>query len=397
MSCVQLPNHHLQQPPSHFSSLSRTVDQLLSESEEDVYPEVVASLSSTLKRLMLWFIYHGDQISAAGCFVLLQNAYSLLNQSENLLNAVVDFLSIASKFDDLVLPFFDHFDTLSSSESNDLQDVPIRRCLTLTSQVFGNPSAICPVTPELSKLLCQLCEYLDADTSTTHENTKDADTIDSTMAAQITLGIQRRVLVTTMLMLNSKICIDAGKPSTAVVYLGWCRIQCREFVRWLRFARRCLKSLILDDMAVQVDDMLTMCYERLARAFCLLGIRRKAEDHALLSVLKQQILSSKSFHQVEIQDLIYLIDRHDGHEGFLQLIRSLMKVTSLSLSPDTIASHLIAINNVGSKFNVDLHDNLYRILCKTENALACEFWHCSLCHYHSFSRAYIWPLPNLFS
>lgn len=386
---------------SPFLISSRTVDQLLSESEEDVYPEVVSSLLSTLKRLMLWFMYHGDQISAAGCFVLLQKAYSLMDQSESLPSPVVDFLSIASKFDDLILPFLDHFDTLSSSESNgmsiyntidNLQDVPIRRCLTLTSQVLGNPSAICHVTSELSKLLCQSCEYLDADTSARSESTKEADTIGSVMTAQINLGVQRRVLVTTMLMLNSKICIDTGKPSTAVVYLGWCRVQCREFVRWLRFARRFSNSLILDDIAVQVDDMLTMCYERLARAFCLLGIRRKAEDHVMLSVLKQQILSSRSFRQVEIQDLIDLIDRHDGHEGFLQLIRSLLKVTSMSSSPDKVASHLIAISNVGSKFTVDLHDNLYHILSKTENALACEFWHCNLCHNHLYSRTYIWPL-----
>ncbi|KAL3816332.1 hypothetical protein ACHAXA_011432, partial [Cyclostephanos tholiformis] len=260
-----------------------------------------------------------------------------------------------------------------SSESDDLQDVMIRRCLALTYQVFDKPSVICSITPELRKLLCQLCECLDADTSAKSENTNDAETIDTVMAAQITLGIQRRILVTTMLMLNSKICIDAGKPSTAAVYLGWCRVQCRECVRCLRFARSCSNNLTLDDIAVQVDDILTMCYEQLASAFCLLGIRRKAEDHALLSVLKQRILSSESFRQVEMQDLVDLIDLHDGHECFLQLIRSLMKVKSLSSSPDLIVSHLITINNAASKFNVDVCDKsmrLYHILCKSKNALA---------------------------
>ena len=127
--------------------------------------------------------------------------------------------------------------------------------------------------------------------------------------------------------------------------LGWCPVQCREFVNCLRFALYCLNSLTLDDIVIQVDDMLTMCYERLASAYCILGIRRKAEDHALLppASLKAANLSSPtSFRQVEIQELIVLIDWQDGHECFLKPIRSIMKVKSQSTSPNMIASPTIS-------------------------------------------------------
>lgn len=383
MSCVQLPNYQIRPLSTSINCIvlsfsSRAIDRL-SESDEEAYPEVVESLLFTLKRLMLWFTYHGDQISATGCFILLQKAYSFLVQSDYLLDAVVDLLSISSKFEDLVIVCSDHVDpkAFSSSESNDLLEEMIQRCLTLTSQIVGNSSVICSTTPELRDLFCRLCTCLDAEIGAKSENTNDAKMIDSVMVAQMNLGIRRRSLVTAMLMLHAKLLLHI-QPSTAVEYLGWCRVQCREFVKCLRLSRCCFNGMTLDDTAIQIDDMLTMCYERLASAFCLLGIRRKAEDHALLPVLKQQILSSNSFRQVEMQDLIELIDRHDGHECFLHLIRSLMKVKSLSSSPDTIASHHIVIKNIGSTLDFGSDDDSLRlnhIICKSKNVLACEFCH----------------------
>ena len=357
--------------------LSHAIDRLR-ESDEEAYPEVVESLSSTLKRVLVWFMYHGDQISAAECFILLRKAYSFSVQSEYHLNAVIDFLSISSRFEHFAMVFRDNFypKVFASSESKDLQEDMIQRCLTLTSQIIGKSSVKCSTSPELREILCRLCECLVADTGSNSENTTDVAMIDSVVVAKMNLGIHRRLLVTTMLMLHAKLCIDAGKPSTAVEYLGWCRVQCREFARCLRFARCCLNSLTLDDIAIQVDDMLTMCYERLASAYCLLGIRSKAEDHALLPLLKQQILFSTSFRQVEMQELIDLIDRHDGHECFLEPIRSLMKVKSLSSSPDTITSHHITIKNMGSTIDIGSDNSSLRLnykLCKSRNVLACEF------------------------
>ncbi|KAL3766413.1 hypothetical protein ACHAW5_008650 [Stephanodiscus triporus] len=366
---------------------SRAIDRL-NESDEEAYHEVCESLLFTLKRLMLWFMYHGDQISAAGCFILLQKAYSFLVQSDHLLDAVVDFVSISSKFEDLVIVCCDHLDpkAFSSSESNDLLEEMIQRCLTLTSQIVGDSSVICSTTPELRRLLCRLCTCLDAEVGAKSESSNEAKMIDSVMVAQINLGIRRRLLVTAMLMLHAKLLLHT-QPSTAVEYLGLCRAQCREFVRCLRLSRCCLNSMTFDDTAIQIDDMLTMCYERFASAFCLLGIRRKAEDHALLPVLKQQILSSSSFRQVEMQDLIELIDRYDGHECFLHLIRSLMKVKSLSSSPDTIASHHIVIKNIGSTLDFSSDDDSLRlnhIICKSKNVLACEFCHRLYMPHHLF-------------
>ena len=91
-----------------------------------------------------------------------------------------------------------------------------------------------------------------------------------------------------------------------VEVIGWCRTQCKQFVICLRLARCCLSCSKFDDIAIQVDEMW------LASAFSLLGIRRNAEDHALLSILK----SSNSFGQIEMQDLINLIDRHVSFISF---------------------------------------------------------------------------------
>ena len=113
----------------------------------------------------------------------------------------------------------------------------------------------------------------------------DAKTAESNMIEQMNLGIERRIFIITMLMLRAKLCIDAGIPSAAVEFNGWCRTQCKQFAICLRLARCCFNCSKFDDIAIQVDEMLTMFYERLASAFSLFGIRRKAEDHALLSIL----------------------------------------------------------------------------------------------------------------
>ena len=59
------------------------VDQLCEAEEEEVYSAVVESLISTLKRLLGWFTYHSDTVSATECFVLLQKVYSFVEQTEH--------------------------------------------------------------------------------------------------------------------------------------------------------------------------------------------------------------------------------------------------------------------------------------------------------------------------
>ena len=349
------------------------------DSHEEAYPAVVESLISTLKRLMRWFMYHGDQISAARCFVSLQKATPFSNQSDITLDLVIDLLSVSSKFEDLTIAFRGHLvdSAYATTKMNDTYQEMTQRCLALTSHIVGCKSSVVSSTAaELRELLRKLCEFLDASTEDNGEIIDDAKTADSDMTTQMNLAIQRRIFVTTMLMLHAKLCVDVGKPSVAIEFLVWCRTQCKQLVTCLRLARSFLNSSTFDDIASQVDDMLTMCYERLASAFSLLGIRRKAEDHALLSMLKQQLVSSNSFGQIELQDLFDLIDCHNGHECLLHLIRSIMKIKCQSSSQDTLASQDITMKSIVSTTilcSVDDSLLLNRMLCKSKNAVTCEF------------------------
>ena len=318
-------------------------------------------------------MYHGDQISAARCFVSLQKATPFSNQSDITLDLVIDLLSVSSKFEDLTKVFRGHLvdSAYATTKMNDTYQEMTQRCLALTSHIVGcKSSVVSSNAAELRELLRKLCEFLDASTEDNGEIIDDAKTADSDMTTQMNLAIQRRIFVTTMLMLHAKLCVDVGNPSVAIEFLVWCRAQCKQLVTCLRLARSFLNSSTFDDIASQVDDMLTMCYERLASAFSLLGIRRKAEDHALLSMLKQQLVSSNSFGQIELQDLFDLIDCHNGLECLL------MKIKCQSSSQDTLASQDITMKSIVSTTilcSVDDSLLLNRMLCKSKNAVTCEF------------------------
>jgi hypothetical protein len=359
------------------SCFSLAIDKL-NDSGEEAYLAVVESLIWTLKRLMRWFTYHGDQILAARCLIALQKAIPFSNQSDITLDLVIDLLSVSSKFENLTVAFRDHLvdKACATPKSNDTYQEMTHRCLALSSHIVGCKSAVVPATAaELRQLLRQLCELLDATAEDDNETIDDARRTDSDKTTQMNLTIERRLFVTTMLMLHAKLCVDVGKPWAAIEFLDWCRAQCKQLVACLRLARSCLSSSAFDDIASQVDDMLTMCYERLASAFSLLGLRRKAEDHALLSFLKQQLVSSNSFGQIELQEMIDLIDHHDGHECLLHLIRSIMKIKCQSLSQDILASHEIKLKSMLSTTNLCSADDsllLNHMLCKSKNAVTCE-------------------------
>jgi len=294
---------------------------------------------------------------------------------------MIDFLSVSSKFEDLVTIVHDQFDyeVFLSSESIDSH---FNSVLHLTSQIINESAARSAVTQELENMLRQTCESVDEEMEMESESTDDEDTADSAMFSKSDLMIQKQLFVATMLLLHAKLCLDAGQPASAVKYLGWCRIQCRKILRNLRSASCRSNSVSLDDIAIQVDNMLTMCYERLAVAFSLLGIRRKAEDHALMAVLKQKILNTdcQRLAQINIQDLIDLIERHDdAYIVPLDPIRSLMKVKALSTSDDRMVSQEILVEHDECAIDFGLDDRttrINRILCKSKNALAYDdsFW-----------------------
>ena len=123
--------------------------------------------------------------------------------------------------------------------------------------------------------------------------------------------------------------------------------------------------------------MLTMCYEQLATAFYLIEIRRKAEDHALLAVLKQKVLHTENFNHIMMQELIDLIQRRIGEEPILYPTRLLMKVKAISTSVDKISTQEISMECV-ENCNRDMDESTLRLnhsLCKSKNVLACELLH----------------------
>lgn len=96
-------------------------------------------------------------------------------------------------------------------------------------------------------------------------------------------------------------------------------------------------------MVTLIDDIKAVCYEHSATAFCLLGIRRKAEDHALMAALKQRVIDSetRNLNQIKLRHLTYLLRSFVGHECFLHPIRLLIVVKLLTTPADKIESEPI--------------------------------------------------------
>jgi hypothetical protein len=339
-------------------------------SGEDVQPAVVESLLATMKRLLTWFLSRSDPTSSTECFNLLQKLYSFEGQSKSFLDSAVDFCSVSARFEDLVHILLNHFDPQPYLNSDCSKTDSVMQCLTMTLRSLSNSSVII-TTAEIQALLCHpgACDEI------TSRSVDKKMGFDSISASKTNLMLRKPLLATTMLMLHAKLHIGAGRPSTAIRYLEWCRAHCRELLNCLRLARCRINNLILDDIAIQVDDLLTSCYERLAIAFYLQGIRRKAEDFALLAVLRHKVLSIGQFGQVNMQDLIDSFERHDGHESVLYLVRSLMKIKSLSSPPDSFLSTHILLESMEWMRDIDTDNmpfSIIRLLTKSKNILACK-------------------------
>ena len=187
---------------------------------------------------------------------------------------------------------------------------------------------------------------------------------------------QKQWLLTTMLTLLANMYLDAGYPASAVKYLEWCRMQCRQYARYLRSASCHFNSVPLDDISIQVDCLLTKCYEEMAHAFSRLGLRRKAEDHAMLAVIKSKVLTASGFNQISMPDLIESVEIYDEQESFVRPIRSLMRVKALSTSTDKMESQDIVAENIGHVAIPQTENRIAsvnRLLCESENLLACEY------------------------
>ena len=345
---------------------SQAVGRLV-KSGAETEPALVESLLTTMTRLLRWFTCRNDPTSSAECINLLLKVYSSGVQSTSFLGWPSDFVSVSAKFEDLVPILCSHSENQSFPDSEHCQIDSVMKCLTISLQNLPELSPA-STTADIQALLCSpgACDEITLD---------EEMVFDSSLSSEMHLAIQKRMLVTTMSMLHAKLHINAGRPTTAAKYLEWCRAHCRDLLNSLRSVRSRVNHLILDDIAIQVDDMLTLCYERLAVAHYLQGIRRKAEDFALLAVMKLRILNIDKFGQVNTNDLMDSFERHDGHECILYLIRSLMKMKTISTSPDRVTSQKILIEGMEWMRDIDSDDEAFcinRLLTKSKNVLACK-------------------------
>ena len=152
---------------------------------------------------------HRDSVSTTSCFILLQKSYSFLPQPENLLEAMSSFLSVSSKFEDMVTSFHDHLGTNETFTSDDPRWESVLQCLNLTSRIIkaSNDKSETPLD-DLEESLRQACATIESETLEVDSDMDGEESVQSCM-------VHKRLLVTTMLMLNR----TGVQP--AVKYLSW--------------------------------------------------------------------------------------------------------------------------------------------------------------------------------
>lgn len=332
------------------------------------------SLLSTLKRLLCWFSYHSDPVSATESCNLLQDLYSLVEEPP-FPAAVSGFLLVSSKHEHLATSLVSPNELLNESES----DSVLRDAVALTLSIIGGQSAREASTPELDESLRQTFDSLETEMGALSDSLDGNESGDDDASSATDATIQKQLSAIQLLMLHAKLCLDEGQPASAVRYLGWCRPQCKNLLRFVRVARGSSNNVRLEDVSIQVEDTTTMIFDSLAAAFLLLGIRRKAEDYSMMAALKLHLLDKDCpYSRIKVQELIDSVEQYDGHECYLHPIRSLIKSKALSTSADKLASQELAVGiGACSSASVDRSDKaacVNSVLSKSKNALACEYF-----------------------
>lgn len=194
---------------------------------------------------------------------------------------------------------------------------------------------------------------------------------DCTVVASL---VQLQSLFSSALMVRAQDLLDLNKPSAAAQLLTHCRREFRKLMKLLRFASRHIKNVLLDDLALHIDDMVAVSFERMAVAFSSLGIRRKAEDYVLSAALKSKLFvyEQPMVSRVSLKKMIDLIGKYKRVEGFMPLIRSLVKINASSMSPDKIESDIILQNRSLYTFTDDKIQCTNEIVGDAKTCLTCE-------------------------
>ena len=347
--------------------------------DEEAPIQAQESIIATLKRLLCRFSLHGDPVSSSQCYINLQKIYSY-NDQHHMLDSVSDFLWISSKFDDLATVLFRNCLFRSSSRARyllgdemiqrlnqDNQYNLISNCLVdlmiATSQhlLRSQTEDSAPIL-DVSHSLQQISEFIDA-------NLSRIDSDDSDEEIHLEDIVQIQSLIITALMLRAKIFLNEMQPETSIGYFNTCRSECKRMILLLRASSSHLYTT--EDTLAQVNELLSMGLERLAIAFSALGIRRKAEDSAILSGVKQRSISVESPHfgKITFQELIENIKSLDGMYSFLPSLRTLIRTKSLSISPDKLPakSALFDFSSASNAVSVN------GVVNRSQTLLACKY------------------------
>jgi len=357
--------------------------------DEELFPEVVQSLLITLERLLYRFCLLGDTMASAKSFSLLQQVCSLLSQPLRTISSISAYVLASSKLEHSVPLFINnaHFrqniDAISIHEEDDADSDLMRRAseaLSSLLQVYDNKSCHTfdegPVL-ELSRYVLEQVERV---------TTEDVDT------DEVMIIVQMQTIVGRLYLLLSKMCLAIGKPLTSLQYLCSCRQECKKQMSLLRAIGKC-HDIPLESSLEQNDDLQAMCYEEMSAAFASVGIRRKAEDYAVLAVLKRRILHSNECQrvsQVNVQELVDLGCDLDGLDGALQSVRTILKMKFLSSSPDKMALESLELKgSLLPKIESSSATHVHQFVCRSKTLLSYYDFLQNISSFRSKAQAYL--------
>ncbi len=354
---------------SSLSTCGRAVDMF----DEELFPEVVQSLMITLQRLLYRFGQLGDTMASFRSFSLLQQVCSSFSQPLRTMTSISAFVLASSMLEHSIPHFINntHFRQNTgvisvNSEENDV-DSDLIQCaseaLMSYFHLYENKSIQSfqegPVL-ELSSFVSEQVERL---------SREDVDTGEVMQVAQLQTIIGR------LYFLLSKLCLALGKPLTALQFLCSCRQECKKELDLLRTMGKCY-DIPLEISLEQNNDLQAMCYNEMSAAFASIGIRRKAEDYAVLAGLKRRILHSNECQrvsQVHVQDLVDLGCDLDGLDDVLQTVRTILKAKFLSSSPDKMTLESLELkSSLLSKMESSSAAHIHQFVCRSKTLLSCE-------------------------
>lgn len=355
---------------SSLSACGRAIELF----DEEIFIEVVQSLLFTLERLLYRFSVLGDPMCSAEAFSLVQQVCSSISQPQKLIRSISAFMLAAPKLE-ISLPLFNqnsHFrqniESISLDEEEGVSSDLIQCARGVINSLLHAVDTKSIESFEENSLL-ELSNY--------YIENMDHETLETMEADEVLLGIQIQQLVARSLFLISKICLDIGKPLSALEMLWSCRRECKKQMNMMRSVGKCRDDIMLEGKLEQNDDLISMCYEGIASAFSFIGIRRKAEDYAILTGLKRRILNSEDCQrvsQVNIQELVDLGCDLDGLNGVLNSVRTIMRIKFYSSSPDKMANDALEFKS-GLLPKMESFDaaSIHQYACRTQTLLTCEF------------------------